>query len=63
MEWLTPPAASTATVNFGLTYDSLSCRTQMTRPNGLKSVYTYDNLSRLRSVLHQSGSLSCNEGH
>ena len=28
----------------------------MTRPNGLKSVYAYDNLSRLLSVLHQSGS-------
>ena len=31
-------------------------RTQMTRPNGLKSIYAYDNLSRLTSVLHQSGS-------
>jgi RHS repeat-associated protein len=28
----------------------------MTRPNGLKSVYAYDNLSHLLSVLHQSGS-------
>jgi RHS repeat-associated protein len=28
----------------------------MTRPNGLKSIYAYDNLSRLQSVLHQSGS-------
>ena len=28
----------------------------MTRPNGLKSIYAYDNLSRLTSVLHQSGS-------
>ncbi len=37
-------------------YDALSRRTQMTRPNGLKSVYAYDNLSRLQSVLHQSGS-------
>jgi RHS repeat-associated protein len=27
----------------------------MTRPNGLKSAYAYDNLSRLLSVLHQSG--------
>jgi len=26
------------------------------RPNGLKSVYAYDNLSRLQSLLHQSGS-------
>jgi len=29
---------------------------QMARPNGLKSVYACDNLSRLLSVLHQSGS-------
>ena len=28
----------------------------MTRPNGLSSNYTYDNLSRLLGVLHQSGS-------
>src|SRR5207253_7113770 len=42
--------------NFGFTYDTLSRRTQITRPNGLKSVYAYDNLSRLQSVLHQSGS-------
>src|SRR5258708_9926717 len=27
----------------------------MTRPNGLKSIYAYDNLSRLLSVLHQAG--------
>jgi hypothetical protein len=27
----------------------------MTRPKGLSSNYTYDNLSRLLSVLHQSG--------
>src|SRR5207244_1461879 len=44
------------TGNFGFTYDALSRRTQMTRPNGLKSIYAYDNLSRLLSVLHQSGS-------
>src|SRR5207245_9952800 len=27
----------------------------MTRPNGVSSNYTYDNLSRLLSVLHQAG--------
>jgi RHS repeat-associated protein len=55
LQTLTPPAAFTATGNFGFSYDALSRRTQMTRPNGLSSNYTYDNLSRLLSVLHQSG--------
>src|SRR5207245_11433176 len=55
LQTLTPPAAFTATGNFGFSYDALSRRTQITRPNGLKSVYAYDNLSRLLSVLHQSG--------
>ena len=27
----------------------------MTRPNGVNTNYTYDNLSRLLSVLHQAG--------
>jgi RHS repeat-associated protein len=53
---LTPPSAFTAG-SFGFTYDALSRRTQMTRPNGVTTNYTYDNLSRLLSVLHQlSGS-------
>jgi RHS repeat-associated protein len=56
LQTLTPPAAFSGTGNFGFSYDALSRRTQMTRPNGLKSVYAYDNLSRLQSVLHQSGS-------
>jgi len=55
LQTLTLPTAFTATGNFGFSYDALS-RTQMTRPNGLQSVYAYDNLSRLLSVLHQSGS-------
>jgi len=55
LQTLTPPAAISSG-NFGFSYDALSRRTQMTRPNGLKSVYAYDNLSRLLSVLHQSGS-------
>jgi RHS repeat-associated protein len=50
---LTPPAAFTATGNFGFSYDALSRRTQMTRPNSVTTNYTYDNLSRLQSVLHQ----------
>src|SRR3989454_10208753 len=52
---LTPPAAFTATGNFGFSYDALSRRTQMTRPNGVNSNYNYDNLSRLLSRLHQAG--------
>jgi YD repeat-containing protein len=55
LQTLTQPAAFSGTGNFGFTYDALSRRTQMTRPNGLKSTYAYDNLSRLLSVLHQSG--------
>jgi YD repeat-containing protein len=34
----------------------LSRRTQLTRPNGINTNYAYDSLSRLLSVLHQSGS-------
>lgn len=53
LQTLTPPAAFTATGNFGFTYDALSRRTQMTRPNSVATNYAYDNLSRLSSVLHQ----------
>jgi RHS repeat-associated protein len=42
--------------SFGFSYDNLSRRTQLTRPNGITTTYNYDNLSRLLSVLHQSGS-------
>ena len=55
LQTLTPPSAISSG-NFGFSYDALSRRTQMTRPNGLSSIYAYDNLSRLLSVLHQSGS-------
>jgi YD repeat-containing protein len=41
--------------SFGFSYDSLSRRTQMTRPNNVTTNYSYDNLSRLLSVLHQAG--------
>jgi RHS repeat-associated protein len=51
---LTPPTAF-GTGSFGFTYDALSRRTQMTRPNGVTSNYTYNNLSQLLSVLHQVG--------
>ena len=33
----------------------MSRRTQVTRPNGVTTNYSYDNLSRLLSVLHQVG--------
>jgi YD repeat-containing protein len=51
---LTPPAAFTSD-SFGFTYDALSRGTQMTRPNGVATNYTYNNLSQLLSVLHQVG--------
>jgi len=56
LQTLTPPAAFSGAGNFGFSYDALSRRTQMTRPNNLATNYGYDNLSRLLSVLHQSGS-------
>jgi RHS repeat-associated protein len=56
LQTLTPPSAFT-TGSFGFSYDTLGRRTQMTRPNGVASNYSYDNLSHLLSVLHQlSGS-------
>ena len=56
LQTLTPPTAFTSG-NFGFSYDGLSRRTQMTRPNSVSTLYTYDNLSHLTSVLHQlSGS-------
>jgi RHS repeat-associated protein len=42
--------------NFTFSYDALSRRTQLTRPNGVNTNYSYDNVSRLLSVLHQVGS-------
>ena len=41
--------------SFGFSYDALSRRTQMTRPNGVATNYQYDTLSRMLSVLHQAG--------
>lgn len=38
-----------------LSYDALSRRTQLTRVNGLNTIYSYDSLSRLLSVQHQQG--------
>jgi len=61
LQTLTPPAAFTtglppsASGSFGFAYDALNRRTQMTRPNTVTTNYTYDNLSRLLSVLHQVG--------
>lgn len=51
---LTPPVAFTSG-SFGLGYDALSRRTSLTRPNGVNTGYSYDNLSRLISVLQQRG--------
>src|SRR6476660_10606442 len=47
---------SSLTGQFGFGYDALSRRTQLTRPNGINTNYSYDSLSRLLSVLHQAGS-------
>jgi RHS repeat-associated protein len=52
---LAPPSAF-GSGSFGFSYDALSRRTQMTRPNNVTTNYSYDNLSRLLSVLHQAGS-------
>src|SRR5579859_1586372 len=35
-------------------YDALSRRTSLTRPNGVDTSYSYDNLSHLLSVAHQA---------
>ncbi len=43
------------TGQFTFGYDGLSRRTQLTRPNGINTNYSYDSLSRLLSVLHQAG--------
>jgi RHS repeat-associated protein len=44
------------TGQFGFGYDALSRRTQLTRPNGINTNYSYDSVSHLLSVLHQAGS-------
>jgi YD repeat-containing protein len=36
-------------------YDALSRRTSLTRPNGVNTAYSYNNVSNLLSVLHQLG--------
>jgi YD repeat-containing protein len=41
--------------NFGFGYDTLSRRTSLTRPNGINTAYSYNNVSNLLSVLHQLG--------
>ncbi len=56
LQTLTPPTAFSGSGSFGFSYDALSRRAQMTRPNSITTNYSYDNLSRLLSVLHQSGS-------
>jgi len=46
----------TATGNFDFSHDALGRRTQMTRPNGLKSVYAYDNPFAAAERIASSGS-------
>jgi YD repeat-containing protein len=41
--------------NYGFAYDTLSRRTSLTRPNGVNTAYSYNNVSNLLSVLHQLG--------
>ena len=36
---------TTTTGEFGLGYDALSRRTQLTRPNGINTDYNYDSVS------------------
>lgn len=43
MTTLTPPSAFSGSASFGFSYDALSRRTQMTRPNSISSNYAYDN--------------------
>jgi RHS repeat-associated protein len=43
------------TGQFGFGYDALSRRTQLTRPNGVNTSYSYNSVSQLLSVLHQAG--------
>ncbi len=50
------PQPTSSTGQFGFGYDALSRRTQLTRPNGVNTNYSYDSVSHLLSVLHQAGS-------
>jgi len=43
------------TGQFGFSYDALSRRTALNRPNGVNTTYGYDSLSRLLNVLHKAG--------
>jgi YD repeat-containing protein len=52
LQTLTAPSAF-GTGNFGFTYDALSRRTQLTRPNSVTTTYGYDDLSRLLNVTHK----------
>jgi len=54
LQTLTAPSAF-GTGNFGFTYDALSRRTQLTRPNSVTTTYGYDDLSRLLNVTHKHG--------
>lgn len=40
---------------FTMSYDTLSRKTQLTRPNGVTTSYAYDPVSHLQSILHKLG--------
>jgi len=43
---------------FGFSYDALSRRTALNRPNGVNTTYGYDSLSRLLNILHKVGTVT-----
>src|SRR5437763_1358613 len=43
---------------FGFTYDVLSRRATLTRPNAVNTAYAYDPVSNLMSILHQKGGVT-----
>jgi YD repeat-containing protein len=61
LQTLTPPSAFTSG-NFGFSYDALSRRTQMTRPNSVTTNYAYDNLSRLAGGDDVTGEIDLGAG-
>ena len=38
--------------HFGITYDTVGRRTSLTLPNGVTTIYTYDNASHLLEMKH-----------
>jgi RHS repeat-associated protein len=52
-----PRLTDFAARTFTFAYDALGRRTALSRPNGVNTSYAYDPLSRLTSILHQTGSV------